>query len=103
MIKVSVIYPNGQDINFDMDYYCNSHMKLVADRLGDLLVASSVDAGLAGGAPDEPPAYVAMGHLHFASLEECQAGLGEHAPELLADIPNYTNSEPIIQISEVKM
>ena len=29
MIKVSVLYPNGEGKNFDMDYYCNQHVQLV--------------------------------------------------------------------------
>jgi hypothetical protein len=27
--KVSVLYPNGTDIRFDMEYYCNRHIPMV--------------------------------------------------------------------------
>jgi uncharacterized protein (TIGR02118 family) len=47
-----------------------------------------------------PPA---LGHLLFDSVEAFQAGFGPHAQEIMADIPNYTNVEPAIQISEVKL
>ena len=30
-----------------------------------------------------------------------QAGFGPHAQEIMADIPNYTDQTPVIQISEV--
>ena len=35
MIKVSVFYPNGPEVNFDMNYYLETHIPLVAGLLGD--------------------------------------------------------------------
>jgi uncharacterized protein (TIGR02118 family) len=55
---------------------------------------------LAGGAGDAP-AFVAMGHLLVDSVEAFQAAFGPHAKEIMADIPNYTNANPVIVISEV--
>jgi uncharacterized protein (TIGR02118 family) len=34
-------------------------------------------------------------------VEAFQAGFGPHAQEIMADIPNYTDLTPVIQISEV--
>jgi uncharacterized protein (TIGR02118 family) len=44
-----------------------------------------------------------MGHLYFDSVAECQAAFAPHAEAIMADITNYTNVQPVIQISEVKM
>jgi uncharacterized protein (TIGR02118 family) len=44
-----------------------------------------------------------LGHLLFESLEAFQASFGPHAQAIMADIPNYTNTQPTIQISEVKI
>ena len=49
MIKVSVMYPNSSDANFDIEYYCNTHMPMVKDLLGDSVKSCHVDSGLAGG------------------------------------------------------
>lgn len=49
------------------------------------------------------PPYVALGHLLFDSVEAFQTSFGPHVQEIMADIPNYTNTEPTIQISEVKL
>ncbi len=35
MIKVSVLYPHSDGTSFDMDYYCNNHMPMVREKLGD--------------------------------------------------------------------
>jgi uncharacterized protein (TIGR02118 family) len=103
MIKVSVMYPNSSDANFDIDYYCNTHMTMVAELLGDALKGSNVDYGLAGGAPGESAPFIAMGHLIFDSVESFQNAFGPHAEKIMSDIPNYTNTQPQVQISEIKV
>jgi uncharacterized protein (TIGR02118 family) len=103
MIKVSVMYPRDPDSKFDMTYYLNSHVPLVLQRLGSAVKGVAVEEGLGGMQPESPPAYVAMGHVLFESVEAFQKSFAPHAEELLGDIPNYTNIQPTIQISEVKM
>jgi uncharacterized protein (TIGR02118 family) len=60
-----------------------------------------VDRGLAGGAPGTPATYVGMCHIFCDSVEAFQTALGPRAKEIMADIPNYPNLTPVIQISEV--
>jgi uncharacterized protein (TIGR02118 family) len=36
-------------------------------------------------------------------VEAFQSAFGPHAEEIMADIPNYTDIQPTLQISEVKM
>jgi uncharacterized protein (TIGR02118 family) len=103
MIKVSVLYPNAADATFDMAYYLNSHMPMVKRKLEPALKGMFVDEGLGGGQPGVAPAYVAMCHLMFDSVEAFQSTFGTHSPEILADIPNYTNTQPTVLISQVKM
>jgi len=101
MIKVSVLYPNGEGKKFDMDYYCNQHVAMVAGLLGDSVKAATVEKGLGGAAPGSPAAYAAMGNLYFASMDSFQNSFGPNAEKIMGDLPNFTNIEPIIQISEV--
>ncbi|HTR83835.1 MAG TPA: EthD family reductase [Reyranella sp.] len=102
MVKVSVLYPNVPGVRFDMDYYLGKHMALVREKSGLACKGIEVDHGLAGGAPDSAATYVAMGHILYDSVEAFQAVFAEHGPTLLADIPNFTNVQPVIQISDVK-
>ena len=101
MIKVSVMYPNTPGARFNHKYYRDKHMPLVKARMGDACKYYTVDKGLAGGTPDAPATYVAMCHIFSDSIEAFQAGFGPHTKEITADIPNYTDLSPIIQISEV--
>jgi uncharacterized protein (TIGR02118 family) len=101
MIKVSVMYANTPGARFDHAYYRDKHMPLVKKRLGDACLYYTVDKGLAGGAPGAPATYVGMCHIFCESVESFQAGFGPHAKEIMADIPNYTDLSPVLQISEV--
>ncbi len=103
MIKVSVLYPHKDGTGFDMSYYLNNHIPTVRQKLGAACKGVAVEQGLAGGAPGTHPTYAAMGHLLFDSVESFQMAFGPHAATIMADIPNFTAVQPLIQISEVKM
>lgn len=102
MIRVSVHYPNTPNGKFDLDYFSSKHMSLVSDRLKPLgLRKWEIDKGLAGGQPGAPAPFVAIGHVYFDNVGDFQKAFGAHAPELMADIPNFTDVEPQFQVSEV--
>lgn len=103
MIKVSVLYPNGPGSRFDLDYYCRVHMPMVQRLFGAPLQRIAVEYGLAGAAPGAPPPFLASGHLYFESLEAFQSAFEKCAEPIMADTPHYTNTEPVIQISEVRL
>ena len=101
MIKVSVMYPNKPGARFDQAYYLGKHMPLVKARMGPALKFYTVDKGLAGGGPGDPPPNLMVVHLHCDSVDDFQRGFGPHAQEIMGDIPNYTDIAPVVQISEV--
>ena len=101
MIKVSVMYSNKLGVRFDHAYYRDKHMPMVKAKLGNACKYYTVDKGLAGGAPGTSATYVGMCQIFCDSVESFQAGFGPHAQEIMADIPNYTDIAPVIQISEV--
>lgn len=101
MIKVSLLYPNGPDAWFDMEYYCAMHMKMAFERLNPKSMA--VERGLSGGELGSPAKYVAMGHLYFDSVDAARTAFSGPLEELRADMPNYTNIKPEMQISEVEI
>jgi len=101
MIKVSVMYPNTPGARFDHDYYRDKHMPLLQQRLGAACRRYTIDKGLAGGAPGAPATYVGMCHVFCDSVESFQKAFAPHAKEILGDIANYTDLQPLMQISEV--
>ena len=101
MVKVSVMYPNSPDARFDHDYYRNKHLPLIKSRMGAGLTYYTIDKGLTGRSPEVPAPYVGMCHLLCDSIEAYRSSYGPHAQEILADIRNFTDVAPVIQISEV--
>ena len=103
MIRVSVMYPTTEGKKFDYDYYANKHMKgLVHARWGSMgLVKVEVDRGIAGGTPGAPAPYAAVGQVYFRSLDDFQKASKAHGKELFADVPNFTDITPQVQIAEI--
>jgi uncharacterized protein (TIGR02118 family) len=101
MIKVSILYPYRENGRFDFDYYCGTHMPLAAKHFAPALKGWSVDKVLSGGEPNSSASFVAACHFLFDSEEAFRQVFEPVAHELVADIPNYTDSTPQIVISEV--
>ena len=92
MIRMSVYYPSGDDTTFDHDYYRNVHVPMCTATWG---VGAEIDKGVNG-------PYVASVHLVFDSMEAFGAAMAKpESAAVTADVPNYTNITPIVQISEI--
>lgn len=103
MIKVSVFYPDRPGAKFDMAYYLQHHIPLALKFLGSAVKGVNVEQGISGVGPGAAMTYRASAQFLFNSVEEFQAAFEPHAVEIRADVPNYTDIEPILQISEVKL
>lgn len=104
MIRVTVLYPKSAESHFDMDYYLNKHTPMVIDRLMPLgMLRLEVDEGLAGFPPTQPATFHAIGYLIFDNLEALQNGMGTHGGEILSDMPNYTNVQPLVQVNRIAL
>jgi uncharacterized protein (TIGR02118 family) len=78
-------------------------LTLVKGKLGAALKRIEIDHGLGGGMPGVPAPYIAACHMFFDSVDAFQDAFGPNADAILSDIPNYTNVQPAVQVSEVKM
>ena len=102
MTRMIALYTNRPGARFDHDYYLSRHVPMVAERLKPYgLTHAAVNRGVGGAAPGAPAAFLIVATLDFESAEGMQQGMAAHGAEILGDIPNYTDIEPIIQVSEV--
>ncbi len=101
MIQVSVMYPNQDDARFDMTYYTEIHMPLVRKLTGRACRGVAVQRGLSGPQIHSKPTYVALGHIYFDSVPAFEQAFAPHASQIMADVSNFTNLIPVIQINEV--
>ena len=102
MIKVSIFYPNTAGATFDMAYYTSKHLTMLQKRI-PACKGVAAERGLSGAEPGSKPTYIAVGHLLFDSVESFQTGFAPHAAEIVGDVPNYTNTRPVIQVSEIAL
>ena len=102
MFKVAILYPGGDDKTFDMDYYENKHMPMMAGFLGKNLKFYEIDKGIAGRTPSDKVPFVAIGYFYCYDVAEYNKVIGQNRDAIIADIKKYTNIQPIIQISEIR-
>jgi uncharacterized protein (TIGR02118 family) len=95
---VTILYPNKQGATFDFDYYLNRHIpwarKLSQDHGTEIRKGISSPTG--GGFP-----YVCICRFWINSEDEYRTATEKHGKELMADLANFTNIEPIVQIDQV--
>ena len=102
MFKVAILYPNGEDKTFDMDYYEKKHMPMVAGFLGKNLRFYEIDKGIAGRTPNDKVPFVAIGYFYISDVAEYNKAIGQNIDAIINDIKKYTNIQPVVQISEIK-
>ena len=102
LFKVAILYQNGEGKTFDMDYYESKHMPMVAGFLGKNLQFYEIDKGIAGRTPDDKVPYLAIGYFFIKDVAEYFKAIGQNREAVINDFKNYTNIQPVVQISEVK-
>ena len=102
MFKVAILYPNGDDKTFDMDYYEKKHMPMVAGFLGKNLKFYEIDKGIAGRAPNDKVPFVAIGYFYISDIAEYNKAIAQNRDAVINDFKNYTNIQPVVQINEIK-
>ena len=102
MIRVTVAYTNESGKKFDWDYFTGAHNSLVHRELDSRgLVRLEQDKGISSPDPNAPPPFIALAHLTFNTLEEVHQAFQAAGRAVMGDIPNYTDIEPTVQISEI--
>ena len=103
MVKISILYPNSPGARFDFDYYIKRHMPRAIEVLSahSGFRAVSVERGVGGTELGSPPAYIAACIFTFDTADSFLAAFMPNAVELQTDIPNYTDTVPQIEFSEI--
>jgi uncharacterized protein (TIGR02118 family) len=97
---ITVLYPNGPDIKFDFDYYAAKHAPLIKRLYGKGIAKIELRRGVAT-QDGSPVPFVAVINIWIGSQKAFDAAAAKHAATLVADVPNFTNGKPVIQIDEI--
>ena len=105
MIEVTVAYslPGRPRLHIQHGLLPEDAHSAIQKRMGAAMKTIWVSRGIGASTPRSPAAFVAMVHATFDSAEVFATAFAPHAAELQGDAPNYTNIQPVVQISEVLM
>jgi uncharacterized protein (TIGR02118 family) len=103
MPKISFLYPNKHGAKFDMDYYLGTHMPLAIHLMSRQpgFRTVLVERGVKDIGDNADVAYLALCHYTFDSVKDFNLAYAANASRLKADMPNFTDIQPLIQINEV--
>jgi len=99
-ISVTVKYPNKEGSRFNLDYYINNHLLLMTEKFGEAMLSLNACNGIATPNPEVAPPYQVMAIMEIKSLEMFKDVFSQHGAEINGDFTNYTDVEPVIQISD---
>ncbi|KAK8218836.1 hypothetical protein HDK77DRAFT_434554 [Phyllosticta capitalensis] len=98
---VQVVYPNVSDATFNYDHYLQVHMPLAEKvwRPHGLIGYRALKI-VATAPKNDPPPYTVMCLLEFPDRKSWDDCIAVAAKDLVPDIPNFSNKEPVFLIGE---
>jgi uncharacterized protein (TIGR02118 family) len=98
---MTIVYPAGAGLTFNADYYRDHHLVTIMKLYGKTISRFELRkvAPAAAGAP--PAAYAAAVNIWIGDLDAFNANNAKHGPTLVADVPNFTNAQPVIQFDKI--
>lgn len=97
------MYPDAEDAYFDMDYYLGTHIPMVQEKCGPAVKECSVELGLGGSGPGAAAPYRVIARITVDSMDDLEKYVAPNDPIFAADVANFTNIVPVMQINEVVM
>jgi uncharacterized protein (TIGR02118 family) len=91
----SVLYPNGTDLIFDMEYYLTTHMPLVAKIWGPHGLQSWKVIQLFDHPDGTRAPYCVQCILTWSKLTDVEIITKTESDPVFADIKNFTSEKPI--------
>ena len=91
-----VLYPNGDDLRFDMSYYLNNHLSLVQEKFGPYGLKKVEVTRFDTNEDGTKPLYVLQANLTWGSPESMRKAMS--SPEVgtvFGDLPNFCNKQPV--------
>ena len=93
--SLTIVYPAGEGITFNADYYRDHHLKTIMKLYGSTIERFELRKVNAPQAK-----YAAAVNIWIADLDAFKANNDKHGKTLQDDVPNFTNGRPTIQFDK---
>lgn len=101
-VTVTVVFPNEPDAKYDIEYYMAKHMPLIETRWGKYGIKSWSATKYSNGIDGSPPLYAFGSVVTWDNEEQVKTAFtGPEVGEIMADVPNFSNKQPIFLIGEL--
>jgi len=97
MIQVLALYPRIEGKKFNYEYYKSHHVQLIKD----VLIPSTVEINITEIDQENTSRYFAITKMNFESWEHFVNSYRKHAKELEKNRLQFTDTNIIIQTSEI--
>jgi uncharacterized protein (TIGR02118 family) len=91
---LTILYPNGENVRWDVDYYRTSHMPLIMKLYGSAAIKRfelrKGDSGQRGGSP----AFIGTVNIYINDQKAFDAAGEQHGKTLVADVPHFSSVMP---------
>ena len=75
---------------------------MVAGFIGKNLKFYEIDKGISGRTANDKVPFLAIGYFYISDIAEYNKAIAQNRDAIVADFKNYTNIQPVVQISEIK-
>ena len=91
---LTILYPNSENVRWDVDYYRTGHMLLIMRLYGTKAIKRfelrKGDADMAGG----KPAFIGSVNIYIENQAAFDDAGKLHTQELVADVPHFSSVMP---------
>lgn len=92
---LTILYPNSEDVRWDVDYYRKGHMPLIMRLYGkDAIKRFELRKGVSGQTGGKP-AYIGTVNIYINDQKAFDAAGKEHGKTLVADVPHFSSVMPV--------
>ncbi len=96
---VTIIYPNKPGARFDFEYYVSTHVPMWKKFLGGEKIEVRRGVATHNGSQVQ---FICLVRIWLdSSIDDFMTRFKNEAHHIIADIPHYTNIEPVIQFDQV--
>ena len=93
---LTILYKNGDDVRWDVEYYRTHHMPLIVKLYGPEAISRfELRKGDAGQAPGSKPTFIGSVNIYIHDQAAFDAAGKEHGKTLVEDVPHFSSVMPI--------